>query len=42
MWNVWEIVDVNTGSWWGDLREGNHLEDLHINRRIILKWIYKK
>ena len=25
MWNAWEIVDVRTGFWWGDLREGNHL-----------------
>jgi hypothetical protein len=28
--------------WWGDLREGNHLGDPGIDRRIILKWIFKK
>jgi hypothetical protein len=30
---------VHTGFWWGDLREGDHLRDPGIDRRIILKWI---
>jgi hypothetical protein len=34
--------EVHTGFWWGDLREGDHLEDPGIDERIILKWIFKK
>jgi len=33
---------VHTGFWWGDLREKDHLEDLGIGGRVILKWIFKK
>ena len=28
--------------WWGDLRERDHLEDLSVNIKIILKRIFKK
>jgi hypothetical protein len=29
------------GVWWGYLRERNDLEDLGVDGRIILKWIFK-
>jgi hypothetical protein len=42
MWHVWETGKVYKGIWWGDLREGDHLEDLGVDKRLIPKWIFKK
>jgi hypothetical protein len=35
-------VEVYTGFWWGNLREINKLEDLNVDGKIILKWIFNK
>jgi hypothetical protein len=42
MWNVWWTGGVHIGFWWGELREIDHLEDLGIDGRIGLKWVFKK
>jgi hypothetical protein len=36
------ITLPSTSLAFNDLREGNHLEDLSIDERIILKWIFKE
>ena len=33
---------MRTGVWWGNLGTGDHLEDLAMDGRIILKWIFRK
>jgi hypothetical protein len=33
---------VYTGFWWKSLREGDHLEDSGVDKRIILKWVFEK
>jgi len=42
IWHVWETATVNTGFWWGQLREKGHFEDLDVVGRIKLKWILHK
>jgi len=41
-----ETGEVRTGFWWRDLRERErereNLEDLSVDRRTILKWIFNK
>jgi hypothetical protein len=41
MWHVWRTGDVHTGLRTADLSERDHLEDLSIDGRIILKWVFK-
>jgi hypothetical protein len=43
----WQVArmgrgEVYTGFWWANLRERYYLEDPGIDRRIILKWIFRK
>jgi hypothetical protein len=33
---------VHAGLWWENLRESDHLKDLGVDGRIILKFIFKK
>jgi hypothetical protein len=37
MRHVWERGKVHPVFWWGNLIEGDHLEDLGVDERIILK-----
>jgi hypothetical protein len=42
MWHVWGTGEGHTGFWWENLREGDHLEGLVVDGRIILKRICKQ
>jgi hypothetical protein len=42
MWHVWGRGKVHTGSLWVNLTESEHLEDLGVGGRILLKQIFKK
>jgi hypothetical protein len=41
MWHVWGRGEVHTGCYWGNVREGDHLDDTGVDWKIILKWIFK-
>jgi len=34
--------DVYTGFWWGNVREGVHLEDLSLDGKKVLRQIFRK
>ena len=35
-------AEAYTGFWWGNLRERDHLGKQGVDRRIILRWIFRK
>jgi hypothetical protein len=34
--------EAYTGFWWGNLKERDHLVDPGLDRRIMLRWIFRK
>jgi hypothetical protein len=42
MWHLWGTGVVHKVFWYGELREGDHLEDRGIDWRILLKWFFNK
>jgi hypothetical protein len=41
MWHV-RVTKLHTGFWRGDVSERTYLEDLGLDERMILKWIFNK
>jgi hypothetical protein len=41
VWHLHGRREMHAGFWWRNLKEIDHLEDLGVNVRIILKWILK-
>jgi hypothetical protein len=39
---VWETREIQTGFLWVGLKGRVHFEDLFVDGRIILKWIFKR
>ena len=42
IWRIWETEEVHTGFWWRNLNYGGDLENLDLDGRIILKWVFRK
>ena len=44
-WDTWDVCgrgEADTGFWWGNLRERDHLGDPDVGGRILLRWIFRK
>jgi hypothetical protein len=37
MWRVWGRREMHTEFWWGNLKERDHVENLGIDGRMIIK-----
>jgi len=42
MWHTWARGEVHTEFLWGKVREREHLEDLGVDGRIILRHMFRK
>ena len=42
MWHILGAREVHAGFWLGNLRERIYFEDLGINGKVALKWIFKQ
>jgi hypothetical protein len=42
VWFLYNIHNLKTGFWWGNLRERDHWADPDVDGRIILRWIFRK
>jgi hypothetical protein len=42
MCHVWNTRNVHAGFWWGDLRETQHLGNVGVAAKTILKWFFEK
>jgi len=39
MWLTWGKGELRTEFWWGNWKEGDYLEGLGVDRRVMLKYI---
>jgi len=39
---IWGRGEAYRGLWWGNVTERDHLEDLSVDGKIILRWIFRK
>jgi len=42
MWHIWGRREMNREFWWGNLKQTDHLQDLDLDMRIILRWVLGK
>ena len=42
--DIWLLgsMEMHTGFWWGNMRNGDYLEDPGLDGRVILNWILNK